>query len=216
MQKRSGRHQIHSLRLRRLFSLFRCFFSRFLDAFRAWITYFFVLLVERTIKLPVANWTTKLLKFSKINIIPLKSAILKFFRFQDFRRFSRLHDNKAPKRPISKRFRQRKRIVRIVSTIWNVFASWRRFHPFSCKQNVKTILSETRYNPKRSKTLPCAHSLRPRTHGNVFLRFCIVSSNELVVLDSLENSKQYKNAGKRFRVYGALVKSAVDEPDLEV
>ena len=45
--------------------------------------------------------------------------------------------------------------------------------------------------------------LRPRTHGNVFLRFCIVSSNELVVLDSLENSKQYKNAGKRFRVYGA-------------
>ena len=44
--------------------------------------------------------------------------------------------------------------------------------------------------------------LRPRTHGNVFLRFCIVSSNELVVLDSLENSKQYKNARKRFRVYG--------------
>ena len=43
---------------------------------------------------------------------------------------------------------------------------------------------------------------RPRTHGNVFLRFCIVSSNELVVLDSLENSKQYKNAGKPFRVYG--------------
>ena len=47
-------------------------------------------------------------------------------------------------------------------------------------------------------------SVRPRTHGNVFLRFCIVSSNELVVLDSLENTKQYKNAGKRFRVYGAL------------
>ena len=49
-----------------------------------------------------------------------------------------------------------------------------------------------------------AEELRPRKHGNVFLRFCIVSSNELVVLDSLENSKQYKNAGKRFRVYGAL------------
>ena len=46
----------------------------------------------------------------------------------------------------------------------------------------------------------CEPWLRPRTHGNVFLRFCIVSSNELVVLDSLENSKQYKNAGKRFRV----------------
>ena len=43
---------------------------------------------------------------------------------------------------------------------------------------------------------------RPHTHGNVFLRFRIVSSNELVVLDS-PNSKQYKNAGKRFRVYGA-------------
>ena len=45
----------------------------------------------------------------------------------------------------------------------------------------------------------------PVTHGNVSLRFCIVSSNELVVLDSLENSKQYKNAGKRFRVYGAYI-----------
>ena len=36
------------------------------------------------------------------------------------------------------------------------------------------------------------------------MRFCIVSSNELVVLDPLENSKQYKHAGKRFRVYGAI------------
>ena len=35
-----------------------------------------------------------------------------------------------------------------------------------------------------------------------FPAFCIVSSNELVVLDSLENSKRYKNAEKRFRVYG--------------
>ena len=32
--------------------------------------------------------------------------------------------------------------------------------------------------------------LRPRTHGNVFLRFCIVSSNELVVLDSREKTIQ--------------------------
>ena len=32
--------------------------------------------------------------------------------------------------------------------------------------------------------------LRPRTHRNVFLRFCIVSSNELVVLDSLEKTIQ--------------------------
>ena len=37
------------------------------------------------------------------------------------------------------------------------------------------------------------------------MRFCIVSSNELVVLDSLENSKQYKNAGKRFPVYRAYI-----------
>ena len=51
--------------------------------------------------------------------------------------------------------------------------------------------------------------IRPRTHGNVFLRFCIVSSNKLVVLDSLENIKQYKNAGKRFRVYGALTDRAM-------
>ena len=52
---------------------------------------------------------------------------------------------------------------------------------------------------------PTCKSFRPRTHGNVFLRFCIVSSNELVVLDSLENSKQYKNTGKRFHVYGASI-----------
>ena len=32
--------------------------------------------------------------------------------------------------------------------------------------------------------------LKTGSHGNVSLRFCIVSSNELVVLDSLENSKQ--------------------------
>ena len=44
-----------------------------------------------------------------------------------------------------------------------------------------------------------------RTQGIVFLRFCIVSSDELVILDSLENSKQYKNAGKPLRVYGAFV-----------
>ena len=47
-----------------------------------------------------------------------------------------------------------------------------------------------------------------KPHGNTGKRFpaffSIVSSNELVVLDSLENSKQYKNAGKRFRVFGAL------------
>ena len=71
-----------------------------------------------------------------------------------------------------------------------------------------TVISLLRYNfikksPCPFITLCSCGSLRPRTHGNVFGRFCIVSSNELVVLDSLENSKQYKNAGKRFRVYGA-------------
>ena len=43
-----------------------------------------------------------------------------------------------------------------------------------------------------------------QTGVNVFLRFCIVSSNELAVLDSLENSKQYNKAGKRFRVYAQM------------
>ena len=64
-----------------------------------------------------------------------------------------------------------------------------------------------RQNEKnRHKNRPCKRAFRLRTmDGNVFLRFCIVSSNELVVFDSLENSKQYKNAGKRFRVHGGLV-----------
>ena len=34
--------------------------------------------------------------------------------------------------------------------------------------------------------------LWPHTHGNVSLRFCIVSNNELVVLDSLEKSNNTK------------------------
>lgn len=87
---RPGRHQTLSLRLRRLFSLFRCLFSRFFYAFKAKMTCFFVFLVDRTIKLTVniANWTTKLLKFSNISIIPLKSAILNFFRFKNFAVFS--------------------------------------------------------------------------------------------------------------------------------
>ena len=54
-------------------------------------------------------------------------------------------------------------------------------------------------------------SIRSSTHGNVFLRFCIFSSNELVVLDFLANSKQYKNAGKRFRVYGGLISHVENE-----
>ena len=62
----------------------------------------------------------------------------------------------------------------------------------------------SRIDSLRDSSIPSARGLRPHTHGNVFLRFYIVSSKELVVLDSLENSKQYKNAGKRFRVYGAL------------
>ena len=36
-----------------------------------------------------------------------------------------------------------------------------------------------------------------------------VSSNELVVVDSLENSKQHKNAGKPFGVYEAKVSLVV-------
>ena len=45
---------------------------------------------------------------------------------------------------------------------------------------------------------------RPRTHGNVFVRFCIYcfqGNRE----QPAHYMKQYKNAGKRFRVYGAIV-----------
>ena len=49
-------------------------------------------------------------------------------------------------------------------------------------------------------------------HTETFsLRFCIVSSNELVVLASHENSKQYKNAGKRFPVHRALTLKQINE-----
>ena len=43
---------------------------------------------------------------------------------------------------------------------------------------------------------------RPRTHGNVFLRFCIVYCSQGNREQPAHYLKQYKNAGKRFRVYG--------------
>ena len=48
--------------------------------------------------------------------------------------------------------------------------------------------------------------MRPRAciHTNVFLRFCIVSSNELVVLDSFGNSKQCKTRENVSVCTGAL------------
>ena len=49
--------------------------------------------------------------------------------------------------------------------------------------------------------------MRPHTHGNVFLRFCIVYCSQGNQEQSAHFLKQYKNAGKRFRVYGALVPS---------
>ena len=63
----------------------------------------------------------------------------------------------------------------------------------------------TRANGNASHAFLTAGHSSLRPNGNVFKRFCIVSSNELVVLDSLDskqykNDKQYKNAGKRFRV----------------
>ena len=45
--------------------------------------------------------------------------------------------------------------------------------------------------------------LRPRTHGNVFLRFCIVYCPRGNREQPAHYLKQYKNAGKRFRVYGS-------------
>ena len=50
---------------------------------------------------------------------------------------------------------------------------------------------------------PGAH-VRPHTHGNVFLRFCIVYCSQGNREQPAHYLKQYKNAGKRFRVYGAL------------
>ena len=45
--------------------------------------------------------------------------------------------------------------------------------------------------------------LWPRTHGNVFLRFCIVYCSQGNREQPAHYLKQYKNAGKRFRLYGA-------------
>ena len=55
-----------------------------------------------------------------------------------------------------------------------------------------------------SLELRCFPRLRPRTHGNVFLRFCIVYCSQGNREQPAHYLKQYKNAGKRFRVYGAL------------
>ena len=46
---------------------------------------------------------------------------------------------------------------------------------------------------------------RPCTHGNVFLRFCIVYCSHGNGEHPTHYLKQYKNAGKRFRVYGGLI-----------
>ena len=43
----------------------------------------------------------------------------------------------------------------------------------------------------------------PRTHGNVLLCFCIVYCSQENREQPAHYLKQYKNAGKRFRVYGA-------------
>ena len=54
---------------------------------------------------------------------------------------------------------------------------------------------------------------RPCTHGNVFLRFCIVYCSHgnpakhawhSHAKQAAQYLKQYKNAGKRFRAYRAL------------
>ena len=46
--------------------------------------------------------------------------------------------------------------------------------------------------------------LRPRTHGNVFLRFCIVYCSQGNREQPAHYLKQYKNARKRFGVYSLL------------
>ena len=54
---------------------------------------------------------------------------------------------------------------------------------------------------KTKKMATC--TFRPRTHGNVFLRFCIVYCSQGNREQPVHYLKQYKNAGKRFRVYWA-------------
>ena len=46
--------------------------------------------------------------------------------------------------------------------------------------------------------------VRPRTHRNVSLRFCIIYCSQGKREQPAHYLKQYKNAGKRFRVYVAL------------
>ena len=104
-----------------------------------------------------------------------------------------------------------------LSCCWVIYISSIYYHNNTCFGNghngledkIVMVIDRTNVNDpngywayKLNSFIP--QGLRPRTHGNVFLHLCIVSSNELVVLDSLENSKQYKNARKRFRVFGAL------------
>ena len=68
----------------------------------------------------------------------------------------------------------------------NVFNSWKDYQiPVHFPLG---LVYSARKRPVHTETFSC-----------VFVSFQV---NELVVLDSLENSKQYKNAGKRFRVYG--------------
>ena len=49
-----------------------------------------------------------------------------------------------------------------------------------------------------------SNAFSPRTNGNVFLRFCIVYCSQGNREQPAHYLKQYKNAGKCFRVYGAL------------
>ena len=88
--------------------------------------------------------------------------------------------------------------------------SFEKIPPLGLPSNIDIEFDETCQQSFFAET--CTFVLRPRTHGNDFMRFCIVSINELVVLNSLENSKQYKNAGKRFCVYRALECPLLNEP----
>ena len=51
---------------------------------------------------------------------------------------------------------------------------------------------------------------RPRAHGNVSLRFCIVYCSQGNREQPAHYLKQYKNAGKCFRVHGAQMTHQVN------
>ena len=78
--------------------------------------------------------------------------------------------------------------------MWVKFSVVRLGHVYGYRN---LLYRQTRY---MYRLLNRPRSIRPRTHGNVFLRFCIVYCSQGSREQPAHYLKQYKNAGKRFRV----------------